>query len=157
MANFQLVPTTVYYTDILTDAINPALAAPTILAAAKQGLSNAAFTPGVGTTFADTPAPGWTGYAQSATIVWEVPVNEPNGGVTSFSPANLFRATAVAVPENVFGGILTDGVASPGTGILASYKITPSIPIQNPGDGLSVQIAMNLGPDLTRAYAAVNV
>lgn len=154
--NFPIIPTTFYYNAILVDAINPALAANTILADAKQGLSNASFTPSITTEFADTPAPAWTGYAQSATIVWGAPLNEPNGGVSALSPSNLFRATSVSSPENVYGGIVTDGVASPGTGILGSYRINPSISIQVPGDGLSVTVAWNLGPDISRAYASVS-
>lgn len=156
MANFPLIPTTYYYQQVGGDIIDPALAAPTLLAAAKLGLGNANFTPGLTTAYSDFPLPAWTGYALSATVVWGLPVNQLNGGVNMLSPSHLFRATAVAVPEGVFGGFVSDGVAPPGTGILGSYKIVPTIPIQAPGDGLSVEVAWALGPNLTTAYANVS-
>ena len=153
---FPLIPTTYYYKTTLTNVIDPALAAPTLVAAAKQGLSNALFTPSVLTAFTDTPAPGWTGYAQSATIVWGAPLNEINGGQNSLSPAALFRATAVPAPESVYGGYISDGVAPTATGILASWAFAPAYPIQNPGDGFSVVAALCLGPNLTTAYVDVS-
>ena len=153
---FPLIPTTYYYNAVLANIIDSTLAAPTLLAAAKQGLSNAIFTPGVGTVFADTPAPGFTGYAQSATVVWGAPLNEGNGGQNSLSPAAPFRATAVPSPETIYGGFVSDGVASPSTGILGSWKLTPAYPIQNAGDGFSVVIGWCLGPNLTTAYADVS-
>jgi hypothetical protein len=152
-----LIMTTYYYTNTLTAIIDPTLAAPTLVPVAKQILGNASFTPGVTTIFADLPAPAWTGYAASATIVWEAPINQPDGGAASLSPSALFRATAVASPETVYGGAMTDGVASPTTGILGSWKANPTIPIQAPGDGLAVVVSLGLAPTLADSQAFVLV
>jgi len=152
----KLVQTTVFFLDVLTGAINPTLAAPLKLAAAKQGLTTGTFTPGVGTTFADMTEPSFTGYSQSATIVWGAPLNETDGSETSLSPANLFRATAVTTPQTITGGFVTDGVAAPNCGILGSYKLPQTIPIQNPGDGFSAVIGWNMGGSNASSYAQIN-
>lgn len=140
-----IVQTTYYFKNSLTGLINAALAAPLLLAAAKQGLAASSFTPNVGTVEGDFTEAAFTGYAQSATIVWGAPLNEPDGSQTSLSPANLFRCTTTGTAETIYGGFVSDGVASPGSGILGSYVMPVPIPIVNAGDGFSVVIAWPMG------------
>ena len=153
---YRITQTTYYFNDCLTNLIDPMLAGPVLLAAAKQGLSAGAFAPGVGTVYSDMVLPTFTGYAVSATIVWGAPVNETDGSQTSLSPSALFRASAVPSPETIYGGFVGDGVAAPSTGILGSYLITPNFPIQIPGDGFSVTIGWNLGPASANAQATLS-
>lgn len=151
-----VVQTSYYFDDSLTGLIDPTLAAPVKLAAAKQGLSAGDFTPNVATVYGDMTLPTFTGYAVSATIVWGAPLNEPDGSKTSLSPAALFRATAVPTPESIYGGFIGDGVAAPATGILGSYKLDEPFPIQNPGDGFSVVIGWNMGQNGSVPVANIN-
>lgn len=152
----QVVQTKYYFNNSLAGLINATLAAPLLLAAAKQGLTTSVFNPAYNTAFSDMTEPTFTGYAESATVVWGAPVNEIDGSQTSLSPSALFRATAVPTPESITGGFVSDGVASPGTGILGSYKLSTPIPIQNPGDGFSVVIAWNLGQAGAPCMANIN-
>ena len=140
MAN-AILKTTVYYVGILTDEINPALAAPCPLAAAKFGPGTAVFSPGVTSTIADCAPAASTGLAISATIVWGTPINELDGSVTSWSPSHLFRATVV-VPETVTNIYVTDG----STGLLGVALINPQVPIANVGDGFAALVGWNEGP-----------
>jgi hypothetical protein len=140
-----LFPTNYYFKNTLTDAINPALAAPLLLAAAKLMLGTGSFTPGLGTSFADLVEATFTGYAQSATVVWGTPINDVDTTPTSISPRFIFAATATAsVPAVTCLGV-TDGVASPSTGILASGLISPPIPMDIDGNGFAVVVDWNLG------------
>lgn len=143
--NFQLFLTNYYYLNSLTALINPSLAAPVLLAAAKMGLGTASITPGLVTTEADLVECTFTGYAQSATIVWGSPINDVDTTPTSISPSHLFRATGTAITNTVNNLFVTDGVASPGSGILGSARITPGVPIFNIGDGFAAVVDWNYG------------
>ncbi len=139
-----LVYTKYFANNLLVDAVNPALAAPTLLAAAKIGLGQAAITPAFGTVFADCVECTFTGYAESATVVWGTPVNESDGTLTSFSPSHLFRATDAVAPNVCNNLFVTDGVAPAGTGILAAGRVAPGFPFAIAGDGFSVTVGINL-------------
>jgi len=134
------VVTTFAYSSLLTDEINPALAAPTKLAAAKVGVGTAVFTPGVNSTITDCAQAASTGLALSATIVWGLPINELDGSVTSQSPSHLFRASAVT-PETITNVYLTDG----STDLMACALISPTVPIAVIGDGFSCIVQWNQG------------
>jgi hypothetical protein len=136
----NVVKTTFYFESLLTADINPALAAPTLLAAAKMGPGTAVFSPGVNSTIADCAQAASTGLAISATIVWGAPINELDGSVTAQSPSHLFRATVV-VPEIITNVYLTDG----STDLLGCALISPTIPIANVGDGFSAIAQWNQG------------
>lgn len=140
-----LRPTNLYFNAILADIINPALAAPTVLAAAKMMLGTALITPGLTTTYADLVEATFGGYAQSATIVWGTPINDVDTTPTSISPSHLFRATSGTTPNNIQSVAITDGVAPVATGILASGSFSPPIGINNTGDGFSMQVSWSLG------------
>lgn len=144
--NFRLVQTYYYFSSLLVNMIDPALAAPTLLAAAKIGCGQSVITPSPTTVIGDLGECDFTGYAESATVVWGPPVNELDGSVTSIAPSHLFRMTGATTPNTVNNVFVTDGVASPNQGILASASITPGIELANVGDGFAVQIGWNLGP-----------
>jgi len=141
----QLVKTTYYWNNLLVGAINPALAAPLLLSAAKVGLGTAILTPSPATVYSDLVEATYVGYTESATVVWETPVNETDGSQTSFSPSHLFRATSNATPNTVTCLFVTDGVASPSTGILGSGNLEEPFDFVNPGDGFSVTVGWNEG------------
>jgi len=152
---YPLVQTNYYYTNLLTAAINPALAAPVLLAAAKMMLGTAAITPSLTIAFADLVEATFVGYAESATIVWGALLNEVDGSPVSDSPSHLFRATSNAAPNTIQAFGVTDGVAPAATGILASARITPGIPIVNPGDGFTAVCSWSLGPTLTNTQVTI--
>jgi hypothetical protein len=143
--NLPLVPTNFYFLSLLTDAINPALAAPTVLAAAKVILGQDAISPSLGTTYADLNEATFTGYARGATVLWGAPVNDVNTTPTSISPAYLFRATGSTVTNQVQNIAVCDGAAAPGTEILACAAISPPIQFAVTGDGFSAIASWNLG------------
>lgn len=140
-----LQPTNYYFNNSLTGLINPTLAAPLLLAAAKLGAGKALITPSLTTVIADLQECDFVGYAESATIVWGTPINDADTTPTSISPSHLFRATASTTPNNVQNVFVTDGVASPNQGILASGSFSPPIGINNTGDGFSMLVNWNLG------------
>lgn len=146
MQQSTLVNTAYWDNILLAAAINPALAAPTVLSAAKMMLGVAAITPNLRTVYADLSEATFTGYAQSATIVWGALVNESDGSPSSEAPSHLFRCTAGGTPNSIQSFGITDGVVAPGTGIIASAAIAPPIPIVNAGDGFSALPSMNIGP-----------
>lgn len=141
----QLVKTTLYWRDLLTNAVNAGTATLTLLSAAKLGAGTTVLTPNPTTVIADLGETTFIGYAESATIVWGLPVNETDGSVTSISPAHLFRCTTGGAEQAINNVFVTDGVASPNQGILASAIVSPAIGITNIGDGFSVVIAWNEG------------
>lgn len=137
---FPIVKTQAYYLANLTDDIDPLLAGPTGLAAAKVGVGTAVFTPGPYSTIADCAQAASTGMGISATIVWGAPINEADGSVSSMSPGKLFRATVV-VPETITNVYVTDG----STVLYGAALINPTIAIANVGDGFSVIVSWNAG------------
>lgn len=139
MAN-TIVKTYAYYASLLTDDIDPTLAAPTKLAAAKVGVGVAVFSPGPFSTIADCGQAASTGLGVSATIVWDAPLNEVDGSVSSLSPSILFRATVV-VAETVTNVYVTDG----GTALFGCALISPTVPIAAVGDGFAAIISWNQG------------
>jgi hypothetical protein len=143
---FPIVQTTYYFSNSLVALINPTLAAPVLLSAAKIMLGTTPITPSVTTNYASLTEAAFTGYAQSATVVWGAPVNELDGSQTALSPSHLFRCTASGTPEVISNFAVTDGVAPTATGILGSALINPGVPIQDAGDGFSLTVAWNLGP-----------
>ena len=142
--NVPLFPTNYYFGLILGNIINPALAAPTLVAAAKLMAGTAQITPGLTTSYADLIEATFTGYAQSATIVWGTPINDVDTTPTSFAPSHLFRGTGV-VENNIYNVAVTDGVAPVSTGILFSAVFAPAIEIVGIGDGFAVIVGFNLG------------
>lgn len=136
--------TNYYLLSILNNIIDPALAAPTLLAAAKSGLGITPIAPNLNTVIADVGEASYTGYAESATIVWTTPVNDVDSTPTSNSPSHLFRVTTTGATQNINNCFVTDGVASPNQGILASGTITPPIALTNLGDGFTMQVSWNL-------------
>lgn len=155
MAIFQIFQTNYYYLNSLNALINPALAAPVLLSAAKMGLGTAVITPGLTTTIADLAEATFTGYAESATIVWGTPINDVDTTPTSISPSHLFRASGTAVTNTINNLFVTDGVASPSQGILGSARITPGVPIFNIGDGFAAVVDWNYG--ITPANSSVSI
>lgn len=143
--NVSLQPTNYYFLEMLTALINPALAAPTLLAAAKMMLGQNFFSPSLNTVYSNLSECDFVGYAQSATIAWGVPVNDVDTTPTSIAPSHQFRATSAATPNNVQSLAVTDGVAPTATGILASGAFAPPITIANIGDGFAVIVDWNLG------------
>jgi len=99
--NVPLFPTNFYFGSILAAIIDPALAAPTVLAAAKVILGQDAISPGLGTDYASLNECDFTGYARGATIVWGDAINDVDTTPTSISPAYLFRASGGAVANQV--------------------------------------------------------
>lgn len=154
---FPITFTRYYETDALTALIDPTLAAPVLLAAAKIGLGTAVVTPGPATTFAELVEAGFTGYSQSATVVWGLLVNELDGSVTSLAPSHLFRCTVTGAGQSVNNFFVTDGVASPGTGILGAARISPAIPIEFAGDGFSLTVAWNFGPASANSEGVISM
>lgn len=142
---YPIVKTTYQFTDDITNAINAGAAANTLLAAAKLGCGTGIFTPGVNSSFADCVECTFTGYAQSATVVWGAPVNEIDGSETSLAPSHLFRCSAGPATDNVTNVFVTDGVAPAGTGILGIARLTVPIPIVNTGDGFAAIVSWNVG------------
>ncbi len=142
---FPIVQTTYYYNNTLVGLIDAALAAPLLLAAAKLGLGVAVVTPAPTTAIADLSEATYTGYAESATVVWGTPVNESDGTLTSLSPSHLFRATSASPANIVNNFFVTDGVASPSQGILGSGRIIPAFTFGAIGDGFSLTVGWNLG------------
>jgi len=143
--NVPLIPTNYYFNDILVNAINAGAPAVTKLSAAKLMLGTVFLQPGLLTTYAELTEATFTGYAQSATVVWGTPINDVDTTPTSQSPSHLFRCTAGGVTNQIYNMAVTDGVVAPGTGILASAAWTPPIVIANAGDGFSVLVDWNLG------------
>ena len=143
--NVSLQPTNFYFSSILTDITDPALAAPTILAAARVILGQNLIVPSLVTSYADLGECDFTGYARGIVIVWGLPINDVDTTPTSNSPAYLFRATGTAIGNNVQNVAVCDGVAAPGTGILASGAFAAPIPVFAIGDGFSVVVGWNLG------------
>ena len=141
----RLIPTNYYFLNSLEALINPALAAPVLLSAGKMMLGTVLITPSLSTVYSTLVEATFTGYAQSATIVWGTPINDVDTTPTSISPAHLFRATDGVAPNQIYNVAVTDGVAPTDTGILASGSFTPPIPIVNAGDGFSMIVDWNLG------------
>lgn len=141
---FPIVKTTVEFANEIATMI-ATVAVVSKLSAAKAGLGTGIFTPGPGTVEADCVEATYTGYAQSATIAWGAAINELDGSETTMSPSKLWRCTAGGSPQSITNLFITDGVASPGSGVLGVAIITPSIPIVNAGDGFSTIIAWNTG------------
>lgn len=141
----QLVKTTVYWADLLANAINPGTAMLTKLSGAKLGAGQTVLTPSPSTIITDLGEASFIGYSESTIVIWGAPVNETDGTVTSISPAHLFRCTTTGAEQAINNIFVTDGVASPNQGILASARVSPAIPIEFTGDGFSVVIAWNEG------------
>ena len=140
-----LFPTNYYFLNLLAAAINPAAPAPLLLGQGKMMLGQNFFNPGLLTTYALLNEATFDGYAQSATIVWGTPINDVDTTPTSISPSHLFRMTGVTTPNTIQSLAVTDGVAPPATGILASGSFAPGLGFGAIGDGLSVQVDWNLG------------
>jgi hypothetical protein len=143
----QIIKTTYYWNNLMQVAVG-ASSVP-LLASAKIGLGTAAITPGPATTFADLMEATFTGYLESATIVWSPIVNETDGSQSSDAPSHLFRCTgasSVAV-NNVFvtDGVGTASVGNPSTGILGSARLATPVNFINIGDSLNVNIEWNEG------------
>jgi hypothetical protein len=139
-----LLVTNYYLLNTLTGLINAALAAPLLLSAAKVGCGLTVITPGLNTAIGGLGEATFTGYAESATVVWATPINDVDTTPTSISPAIHFRCTTAGSTQNIANIFVTDGVASPDQGILASGSINPTIPITNIGDGFAVVLNWNL-------------
>ena len=93
--NVSLQPTNFYFSSILTDITDPALAAPTILAAARVILGQNLIVPSLVTSYADLGECDFTGYARGIVIVWGLPINDVDTTPTSNSPAYLFARLAL--------------------------------------------------------------
>lgn len=143
--SFPIVKTTFYWADLLGGATNATLAAPLLLAAAKQGVGQAIIAPAFNTVLADLDEATFIGYSRSGTIVWTALTNELDGSKTAFAPSQLYRCTTAGSPQTINNGFVTDGVAAGGAGILGSFRISPPPVIANVGDGFSLLIGWNEG------------
>lgn len=152
--NVTMVPTTHAMSNAMATIIAAATPAVTYMAAAKVGLGTGVITPTPSTTFSACVEATFTGYAESATVVWGLPINETDGSVTCWGPSNLFRCTGSGTPNAIANLFYTDGVASPNTGVCFVGSIFPPIEIVNSGDGFSVTPGFNSLFDDTLAVIA---
>ena len=139
---------TTYYWNNLIQLANGASSVP-LLASAKTGLGTGLITPGPAIAFADCMEATYTGYLESATIVWTPIANEIDGSQSTYSPGHLFRCTgasSVAV-NNAFvtDGVGTASVGNASTGILGSARFTTPVTFVNIGDALNLLIQWNEG------------
>jgi hypothetical protein len=128
----------------------PRVAADTLLldltaaAAALDGchvhLIAAPVVPGDATQLADLTEASFNGYAPSAAIVWNVPVNDPNGGMLVDAPGFQFLATDGLVPNLLYGyWIQQDRAGPPATHKLISITLFPTpVAIGAANDGVFV-------------------
>lgn len=140
-----LYPTDYYMRNSLTGLINAALAAPLLLSAAKVMLGTANISPGLTTAFADLVEASYTGYAESATVVWAAPINDVDTTPTSIGALHVFLATGSGSTPGITCIGVTDGVASPSTGILASGNLLTPIDMSVSGNGFAVVVNWNMG------------
>lgn len=143
----QLVKTTYYWNNLVALAIGSSSVP--LLAAGKLGLGTALITPSYATTFAACMEATYTGYLESATIVWTAIANEIDGSQSSYSPSHLFRCTGSSsvTVNNAFvtDGVGTASVGNASTGILGSCKIAGGVNFVNIGDSLNLLVQWNEG------------
>jgi hypothetical protein len=133
-----------YLANSLSGLINATLAAPLLLAAAKVGLGTSVIVPALNTAIGVLGEASFIGYAESVTVVWTTPTNYIDTTPSSSSQAFQFRCTTAGSTQNIANLFITDGVASPSQGILASGLLPQTIPITNVGDGFTVTVNWNL-------------
>ena len=155
--SLNIIKTTYYWHNLIQLANGADSVA--LLAAAKAGLGTALLTPGPATTFADLAEATYTGYLESATIVWTAIANEADGSQSTYSPGHLFRCTgasSVAV-NNAFvtDGVGTASVGNASTGILGSAKFLTPVNFINVGDALNLTIQWNEGVASVNSNAQV--
>ena len=106
----QLQPTNDYFNNALL-ALTDATPVVSLLTVPTLMLGTASITPNLGTVVADLVEATFVGYARSAVIVWDLPINDVDTTPTVQSPSHLFRCTADTTPNQIFNLAVTDGVA----------------------------------------------
>src|SRR6185437_8809383 len=118
----QLTYTAALLADVLKQDYDPTVVGPGKLSGAKLALFSNNVTPQPSSVWADLTECVYSGYAESAVVVWGPPVNEVDGTVTTLSPSHLFQKTGGVTGDQAVGVAITDGVASPNQGLLALGK-----------------------------------
>lgn len=139
----QLTYTKALLADIIKQETDPTVVGPGKLSGAKLALFSNSVTPSPKRVFADLTECVYSGYAESAVIVWGPAVNEVDGTVTSIAPSHLFQMTGGVTGDTAAGIAITDGVASPNQGLLALGLFDSPFVFVNSGDGFSVIVAYN--------------
>lgn len=151
----QLTYTQALLSNMLTQSTDPTVILAGKLAAAKLALFSNVVTPAPQRLFGDLTECIYSGYAESATVVWALPINETDGTLTQQSPSHLFRMSGGSVGDQAAGIAVTDGVASPSQGLLALGLFDVPFVFTNIGDGFSVIVAINVPATSANAEIAL--
>jgi hypothetical protein len=146
--NINMVKTTYWFNKMLKAMTGSASVASGPLSASKIGLGTGTITMNPAMTYAQLVEATFQGYLESNTVTWSGAGNESDGSQSSYASSWTFLATGSASPNNIANCFLTDGVgaASLGnasTGIFGAVKISPVIPIVNPGDYVEALVQWN--------------
>lgn len=140
----QLTYTNALLSDFLNQETNPAVVGPGKLSGAKLALFSNVVTASPERVFADLTECVYSGYAESAVIVWGPPVNEVDFTVTTLAPSHLFQMTGGVMGDQAVGIAVTDGVASPNQGLLALGLLDTAFVFAKSGDGFAVILGVNI-------------
>jgi len=95
----------------------------------------------------------YSGYARAPGVTWGVPILQGDGTYSILSALETFVASAQSAFEGniVYGYALIDGANPPNIALFE--MLDQPIPIQAPGDGFGIVLAVNFGANNGNSYS----
>lgn len=152
----QLISTSFLDQLMLATAIDPSVTPPaTALSTCKLRLITNSPSENKTLTWADMTEATFSGYAASATVVWNTPILEDDGSYTTTCPSKQWVSEEddPQVFEDITGIAITDGGGSPN--LLAFCVFDEPVSLTAVGQGLDVIVAINQGAISVNSEAIV--